>query len=139
MTVDITKKYRTRDGRSVRILATDLKNPAFTVAAAIREDNHPTLKEVPYVFTAEGRFHTNPINTCPRDLIEVSPYEDFRVGDPVMGKAHEANPYWNRRYFAGVSDGGQPMVFTDGTTQWSSRGSRHCYAVVRRPTSEELA
>jgi hypothetical protein len=44
----------TRDGHPARILATDLKNPAFPIAA-VMTDEDGVEKEV-CTFTAEGRF-----------------------------------------------------------------------------------
>jgi hypothetical protein len=64
--IDITKKYKTRDGRPVRILCTDGPDPEFPVVGVIPD------AICTRVWTADGRFTL----TCPhhpRDLIEDKP------------------------------------------------------------------
>jgi hypothetical protein len=61
------KKYRTRDGRNVRILATDLKDSECPVVVAIEQGERETVLSL----TADGRrfFRID----SDRDLIEVKP------------------------------------------------------------------
>jgi hypothetical protein len=49
--IDPTKRYQTRDGRPVRILATDRKHPSFPIVALVTEDND---QEYIYQYTASG-------------------------------------------------------------------------------------
>jgi len=65
--IDITKKYRTRDGREVRIYATDGKYP-FLVQGAVKTE-HGEWKQVSW--TSGGNFLL--VNGCHNDLIEVRP------------------------------------------------------------------
>ncbi len=51
MTLDLTKPVQTRDGRPVRILATDLKGE-YPIAGAVLFDNHEQV----HTWTAEGVF-----------------------------------------------------------------------------------
>jgi hypothetical protein len=53
------------------------------------------------------------------DLIEVSPYEDFKIDDKVL--VWDEGGLKHRRYFAGVSISGKPMAFVDGNTSWSTK------------------
>lgn len=64
--IDITKKYRTRDGREVRIYATDGKGPASVVHGAINYNDG----WVQHTWFADGMYHYT--SSC-RDLIEVKP------------------------------------------------------------------
>ena len=91
--IDITKKYRTRDGREVRIYATDGKGPASVVHGAINYNDG----WVQHTWFADGMYHYT--SSC-RDLIEVKPriqrelwvniYRDGTDGELWFTKA-EAN------------------------------------------------
>ena len=74
------------------------------------------------------------------DLIEVTPYDDFKVDEPVM--VRNGRDKWLRRYFAGVSSNNKPMVWANGATSWSAAhecaSALICYE-CRRPTEEELS
>ena len=77
ITISKDKKYKTRCGYPVRILCTDLKNgitPVLTAAEDILGN------ELLSMHTQEG--------ICPGnsdfDLIEVTPYADFKKDDKVM-------------------------------------------------------
>jgi hypothetical protein len=72
------------------------------------------------------------------DLIEVSPYDDFKIDDPVMVRINSNSTRWERRYFAGVSTDGLPMAFNEGATSWSAQDRSTIWCECRRPTPEEL-
>ena len=74
--IEMNKKYRTRDGREVRVLCVDNDNDKFPVIAVIP-------KNTPYIFTKEGRFYSDKENT-ELDLIEVSLYDHIKKGDVVL-------------------------------------------------------
>lgn len=128
--IDITKKYRTRDGKPVRILATDLKG-TLPIVVAINVGDYESI----IALSPEGRQWSD-MNT-PCDLIEVSPYEDYALDDPVMAVDYTGAAQWFRGHFAGISNGA-PTVYKDGKTSWTASGRRVCVASVRRPTKEEL-
>jgi hypothetical protein len=68
--IDINKTYRTRDGREVRIYATDDGlNGIMTHGAA---KNKSGLWEIASWYTAHGKFYDN-TTPHPYDLIEVRP------------------------------------------------------------------
>lgn len=69
------------------------------------------------------------------DLIEVGPYDDFKVDDPCMFSMD--GECWHRRHFAGVGSLGLPMSFTCGKTSWTT-DTKDSWNHCRRPTEEEL-
>ena len=64
---DPNKPVRTRDGRSARILATDLKNSSYPIAAAI--DRVRTGDECVASYTSDGRYFEG--RECASDLVNV--------------------------------------------------------------------
>ncbi len=127
------KKYKTRAGRPVRILTTDLKGRFPVVAVVTETDCTETL----LALLEDGTKW--PEMESVYDLFEVTPYDGFKIGEPVMAKLFPTSYIGLRRYFAGVTQDGRPMVFNDGLTAWSSAGNRTICFSVRRPTEEELA
>lgn len=71
------------------------------------------------------------------DLIEVTPYSDFKRNEPVMVRDGDV---WRRRHFSHEKDGIAHCYFS-GQSQWTQDSDievlawKHC----RRPTPEELA
>lgn len=66
--ISMDKKYKTRDGKFVRVLCVDNDDEEFPVIASI--------KGVALNFTSTGAFHTIPDYEHPLDLIE-QPQEHF--------------------------------------------------------------
>ena len=100
--IDITKKYRTRDGRAARILATDIKNEPWVVTAAIRNDGgYETV--MPYM--ADGgsassvETHLDLIEVRPRHKLSlwINVYSPCLVGDAVAGSG------WRTRQAANIN------------------------------------
>lgn len=95
MTVSINKKYTTRSGLPVRILATDLQNPHVQVVATIMRDGIECVNS----FTKEGKYYSCGTESH-ADLIEVKPritcdlwvnvYADYAHSFP---NREEANNY----------------------------------------------
>jgi len=131
MQISMDKKYRTQGGLEVQILCTDLKGE-YSVCGAVKTDGDV---EKICSWTSDGRFSS--IHGQHRlDLVEVSPYADFKKDDPVMVR-HHGHDYWKRRYFSCVR-GGMVFAFIDGGTSWSSSGMT-LWPECRRPTPAELA
>ena len=65
--ISMGHKYKTRDGRNVRILATDLKYTEFPVVAIIEQSD----AEIVLYFTMDGRFLSSRDSNL--DLVEVKP------------------------------------------------------------------
>jgi hypothetical protein len=126
--IDMNKKYRTRDGRQVRILCIDGPKERFSVIAVV--DGY-LLHYAPC-----GTFYAPERDCCSSlDLVEVSPWDDFKVDEPVMVRDGDLER-WVERHFAHTSDG-LAYTWADGGTSWSTCckiGWLHC----RRPTPEEL-
>ena len=75
------------------------------------------------------------------DLVEVTPYDDFEIDEPVM--VRDRHTKWRRRYFAGVSSDNKPMAWASGATSWSAApttcvSNALVWNECRRPTEEEL-
>lgn len=113
--ISMDKKYKTRDGRSVRVLCIDCAgNVHYPVLALILEWNgDETLSS----FTPEGKYSGLLVRN--KDLIEVSPYEDFKVDDKVL--VSQDGKQWYKRYFSHVSDKGNPCAFDLGSTSWNGQ------------------
>lgn len=69
MTISKDKHYKTKDGRAVRILATDVKDKRFPVAAAVTQEDGEETHEY---YTSSGQFFTERKDTR-LDLVEVKP------------------------------------------------------------------
>ncbi len=134
MKIEMGKKYRTRDGRPVRILAMDIRAPRTIVIAVMNPEGDESLHTV----YPDGNCSAIVGEQTSTDLMEVSPYDDFKINDPVMAKISSEDENWQRRYFAGVGKSGHPLVFPNGRTRWSSHGCEVSAFEVRRPTEEEL-
>jgi hypothetical protein len=63
----MNRKYKTRDGRNVRILATDIKDRRYPVTAAVEISGVEYIK----LYTADGHYAYN--EESEDDLIEVKP------------------------------------------------------------------
>lgn len=105
--IDMNKKYKTRDGQDVRIICVDSGILHYPVVAIVG-------KEL-MMFTAYGNYKIG--FEGEEDLIEVSPYEDFKVDDKVLVSVDGDS--WEKRYFAYVKNGA-PWAWADGATSWSA-------------------
>jgi len=78
--IDINKKYRTRDGREVRIYATDGPNTQ-NIHGAVKDSDGWTLS----AWYIDGVYTRAERKGGPRDLIEVSPRHKRTVWVNVYG------------------------------------------------------
>lgn len=133
--IDKDKTYRTRDGRNVTILCVDRKHPEYPVIALVERGDGFESSES---YTSNGHFSAH---GCEHhlDLIEVKPFEDFKIDEPVLVR-NTPDEQWQRRYFAGVTEDGYPTTWPQGATSWSAvkDGNLTYWAECRRPTPEEL-
>jgi len=112
--IDMTKKYRTRSGLSVRVLCVDLKNPTYSVLALVLDGD----RELCVFAKSNGDlFAGNDVY----GLVEVTPWSDLKIDDKVAVRASELHN-WRPRYFAGLNEHGVPQAFTDGATSFSNEG-----------------
>ena len=130
--ITMDKKYRCRDGVPVTVLAVGVKPDA---AVVILRHNYNGIDSV-LQLRANGKWSNTEDFPC--DLIEIVPYDDFKIDDPVMVKSDGA--VWLRRYFAGVDTEGSPTTFNYGATSWSTvgRDNPQRWKYCRRPTPKEL-
>jgi len=126
-------KVKTRNGYPARIICDDALGK-FPIVALIELLGG----EQACWYTDEGIDKDDASNF---DLVEVSPYDDFRVDDPVM--VRDKFHYWYRRHFAGVDRDGIPKVFSRGCTSFTTDrfagdDEYEIWNECRRPTDEEL-
>lgn len=124
--IDINKKYKTRNGCEVRIYATD-GGGKYPIHGAIKNGFGDWC--IVGLWSQEGEIRIG--YSSENDLIEVSPYEDFKIDDKVLVWAKGSSTK-HKRYFAGVSNIGRPLVFVDGKTSWSSEGQTCSYTHCER-------
>ena len=105
--IEMSKEYRTRDGRIARILAIDLNNPEYPVCAAIFTDD----RECPSGFTAEGLYINSAKGQSDFDLIECNPWSEVEKYTPAWVR-YSANKQWHISMFHGIIGNGTPF-FSD--------------------------
>jgi hypothetical protein len=118
MKIDINKKYKTGDGRVVDILkiyeGTGQEYPVKTYVYEKENVNNGALMD----FTIEGIYSVLTVEPT-LDLIEVSPYEEFKIDDKVIvWNAHDS-VYKANMHFAGIAKNGKALTFDYGATSWS--------------------
>jgi len=134
MKIEKGKKYRLRDcpESEVVILDTEL-DPPYTVAAKLKRAPHREWEIM--TFSSTGEFDTMKEYGNGNDLIEVSPYADFKVDEPVM--VSDGDLPYRRRYFAGIGPDGIPRAWDAGATSWTTDVSI-AWNYCRRPAPEEI-
>lgn len=110
----MVKKYKTRDGFNVEILKTDLnlEDGRSVVALIERIDGLVLCREY---FSNGDRYIDEEFKF---DLVEVPPYDDFKIDDKVLVWGNESIGVV-KRYFAGITRDGKPMTFPAGATSFS--------------------
>lgn len=113
------KKYKTLFGLPARIICVDFK-ASWPVIALIDfgtyEAAHFYRSDLTYYSLEDSTKQDHKL-----DLVEVQPYEDFKLGDPVLVWNYGCN-IKKKRYFAGVSKKGKPQAYSCGGTPWSAEG-----------------
>ena len=129
--ISLDKKYKTRCGYPVRILCVDRNDPEYPVVALINGKDSECLTS----FSSKGMF-VDESTKHDFDLVEVSPYEDFKKDDKVM--VSEDGIIWYKRYFSHATVKGA-YVFDNGNTSWTEpNGDTTNWLYCRKPTQEEL-
>ena len=111
MIIDINKKYRTSDGRNVRILCTNRK--ALNERSVIGLIDMG-IYELDMIWDIHGKQGDSPF--C--DLVEITPYSDWEVDKPVI--------VWDNPekrivgHFARVSAERFPMIWENGKTSFTT-------------------
>lgn len=134
--IDINKKYKTRSGRSVRILCVDACRTFCVIALILIEG-----KEDVFAFTKEGKCFDIDDKESQYDLIEVLPYEDFKTDDLcVVWAEHSGSAF---RYFSHVDKhSGEAVCFAEGRTSFTHDSFTTwptTWPNCRKATEEEIA
>lgn len=96
--ISMDKKYRTRDGRDVRVLCVDRENISHPVVALIGSSIES--------YTIDGEFHFLEVDSN-YDLIEVSPYDHIKKGDVVLVWDNVNQDIKLIAFFVGVGSNGR--------------------------------
>jgi hypothetical protein len=127
--IQMNKQYKTKSGLPVRVLCVDCENKYYPVVAIVDGDV--------FTYTKEGYFDGEAYPDD-YDLVEVSPYDDFKKGDYVMVRDCDGDR-WYPRVFAGVSEGAA-VVYPCEYNPWSNNDMDTIrWSYCRKPTKEELA
>ena len=127
--ISMDKKYKTRCGYPVRVLCVDMKNDWPVVCIMECPDGTEITSNV----TIYGKDWDEEDSDL--DLIEVSPWEDFKKDDKVVVSIDGV--FWFKRYFSHVEND-KPCTFPEGGTSWSSPEGSTQWNYCRKPTKEEL-
>jgi hypothetical protein len=117
--IEIWKKYRTRDGRDVRILCIDRNHPYYRVVGLVGINDEPCM------WSEDGAFIANDEDMRELDLVEITAYEKISIDTPGWARKFSRTPDvndWTPRYFAGVSKNGRPMCWDGGATSFTAAG-----------------
>jgi hypothetical protein len=134
--IQINKQYRTRSGSPVRILCVDAELANGYSVIGITQDGLPQV----HAWASNGAYHPHDDNNSALDLVEVLPYEAFKIDEPILVR-DRLDTKEIARHFAGVTESGKVKAWIDGTTSWTSKTKERPYNVwiyARRPTTDEL-
>jgi hypothetical protein len=115
MTIEMGKKYRTRDGQDVRILCVDA--PGSRPVISLVDNNLCRWTEDGHFWIGRNNHHM--------DLIEVTPYSDIAIDAPGWARDADKNSQdhkWQPVHFARVGENGKPLCFAYGGTSHSTLG-----------------
>ena len=129
--IEMSKKYKTRSGLPVRILCNDFKNDGYTVIAAVY--NPEAGYESTISVTNTGSYIED--EESPLDLIEATPYDDFKEDDLCVVWKNDKQPK-GFRYFSHVENG-KATCFTWGHTSYTTNNTS-IWPNCRKATEEEI-
>jgi hypothetical protein len=102
MKITMDGNYQTRDGRKVRVLAVDLKNPTYPVAAAVSDGK----VEIAGVYTENGRW-LNTTQDSRDDLIPIPKPFSIEAWSNVFNDGscnfHKTREAADRNYYGRVA------------------------------------
>ncbi len=130
--IEMGKKYKTRSGLPVRILCNDFKNNTYTVIAAVYDQE--TNLESTISVSSTGSYIEDEEN--PLDLIEVTPYDDFKEDDLCVVWTNNKK-IKEFRYFA-YTKNNIAFFFNDGKTSFTTTSNVVEWPNCRKATEEEI-
>ncbi len=115
--ISMNKQYTYHKGGVARVLCIDgpdIQYPVITVTTCGKVISH--TKTGQYTSVTFGSVY---------DLIEVSPYKNFKIDDKVIvwdgsSDLEDQDIRINKRHFAGISSGGRPLAFVGGRTSYTA-------------------
>lgn len=128
--ISMDKKYKTRSGLPVRILCVDRKYDVYPVVGLFLDND----KEYCNYWGHSGCNYSDGSESS-LDLIEVSPYEDFKVDDLCVVSDFTGEVF---RYFHKEIEG-VAYCFQGGKTSFTSDGGSIAWCYCRKATPEEIA
>ena len=128
--IEMSKKYKTRSGLPVRILCNDFKNNTYTVIAAVYDQEAGC--EYTVRLSSKGTYIED--EESPLDLIEVTPYDDFKEDDLCVVWGEEGKKLF--RYFSHVENGAI-NCFVLGCTSYTTVNTS-IWPNCRKATEEEI-
>jgi len=125
------KKWIDRDGNSARIICVNAKGQ-YPIVALINQGGYEKVMQL------TANLQASAMNSKPY-LIEVSPYEDLHIDQPVIVWDSAHNKY--RRHFAGVDSNGRPLTWDSRATSFSIGSHDHkvSWKHCRAATEAEIA
>ena len=129
--IEMDKKYKTRSGLPVRILCNDFKNNTYTVIAAVYDQE--TGCESTISVSSTGTYIEDEESAL--DLIEVTPYDDFKEDDLCV-VWEDIKHLKDFRYFSHVENG-KATCFTYGGTSYTTKDTT-IWPNCRKATEEEI-
>lgn len=139
--INLTDQYKTREGRNVRVICIDRKDPVYKVVALYTSTDGSSEG----VLTSLDKFGQVPEHPAhPNGLVKVDPLADFRnlpLDTPVMVRTTYTTAQWNLRYWRSLETGSTGNQFTTwdlGKTSLTTDQYSHWYD-ARLATPEELA
>lgn len=124
--IEMGKKYRTRNGKEVRVLCVDHDSDTYPVVAII---HHSDTDSDIYTFTRDGHYWFGQAAVPEEDeddLVEVRPYDRLNIDDPVVVTDYPdgTSPLY-LRHFAGVDSDGHPLAWINGRTSHTEVKTSH--------------
>ena len=115
--ISLDKKYRTESGTKVVIYAVYPDQEVSQVHGALVYSSYTQ----PQSWSILGFFHEAGEGRSTLDLVEVVPYEDWKIDDKVIVWNSDTGVSY-RRYFAGIDRNGNITTFVNGNTSWTNAG-----------------
>lgn len=123
LVISMDRFYATTGGDPVRILCVDRKNSQSVVGLLTLSTGLDCVE----TWYPDGVYRTDK-SPSGMDLVEVSPYSNFKMDDPVLALLSDETRI--RAHFAGLGAKGKPKVWKGGRTSLTAYGPEDTISVV---------
>ncbi len=135
--ISMGKVYKYRNGESAKVVMTDRPGKDYKHLPVVSMSDNGYLR----CHTSDGK--CTDVAAGARDLIEVGPYDDLKLGEPVMVR-DSPNGRWKRYHFHSVGPDQRPRTIAYAHSAWVTEDRNDSpnyvsWGECRRPTAEELA